>query len=88
MSLALPPQQRSQGQYTQLHVAARNGCAAHTAVVLASGSVDIDDVGPHGSTALMVAAHNGDVQVGRILLKNGANVWMVDDWGFTALLVC
>ena len=77
--------QRSRGPPNELHNAALAGSMEGTLAVLSRGTIDIDEGGPEGSTALMAASFKGFAQIVSILLQRGANVSMVNDHGDAAL---
>eukprot|EP00752_Nemacystus_decipiens_P005437 g4928.t1 len=61
------------------------GSAKVTAAVISSGSVNVDDRDPRGSTALMYCSRHGFTPVARVLLESGADVSSTDIEGFSAL---
>lgn len=70
---------------TQLHRAALEGSIERILVVLATGSVDIDQGDADGMTPLMMAAVMGYSHIVKTLLKEGADVSRAADPGVTAL---
>lgn len=62
-----------------------HGSAELTAAIIASGSVNIDQGDPMGSTPLMYCSLKGYTPVARVLLDRGADVSPADDDGVTAL---
>lgn len=86
----MPPvpslQQWPRGPVSRLHCAARDGSAKLTAaLLLSSGSIDVNQGSPIGVTPLMLAAEFGHTRVATILLNKGSNVSIAADEAFTAL---
>ena len=68
-----------------LNACIEQGCIGILDVLLKHGA-DIDAIGANGFTALCMAAHDGDLDVARLLLDRGADVHAAHpDSGFTAL---
>ncbi|CAN0138924.1 unnamed protein product, partial [Ectocarpus sp. 12 AP-2014] len=74
------------GPTNQLHKAAYHGSADRVDALLSTGSLDINQGNPKGWTPLMLATEKGHSRVAKSLLEKGANVSVVGDGGFTALL--
>ncbi|CAN0321645.1 unnamed protein product, partial [Ectocarpus sp. 13 AM-2016] len=87
--MIMPAQEKwPRGPKNELHFAADAGSTHGTAAILSSGLININQGDPDGWTPLMVASQRGYTRIVRILLKEGANVLIVADLGFTALLTC
>lgn len=85
----MPPQANwPRGPKNELHFAADAGSTQRTAAILSLGLVDVNQGDPDGWTTLIVASQRGCTRIVRILLKEGADVLIVADLGFTALLTC
>src|SRR5262245_16691112 len=69
---------------TTLLDAAERGDRAAALQVLATGA-DPNAPGPDGTTALMYAAANDDVELVRALIRAGANVKMANKFGTSAI---
>jgi ankyrin repeat protein len=72
-----------QGGYTPMLFAAQQGDIDSARVLLAGGA-NVNDVAPVGTSALVVAAHNGHGRFGAFLLEKGADPNAADA-GYTAL---
>ena len=83
----VPPlaQQWPRGPTNELHGAAFNGSSEGLVALLSNHSVDIDQGDPKGCTPLMIAAYHGNSDAVMILLVNGADVSIVEDYGRSAL---
>jgi ankyrin repeat protein len=77
-------QYRPTGGLTPLLYAARAGCADCVRAILAAGE-NIDRPTPEGTTALMLAIDNFELDTAKALLDAGANPHVSDWWGRTAL---
>lgn len=55
------------------------------AAIIASGSIDLDQGDPRGSTPLMYCSLKGRTPIARLLLDKGADVRLAEDDGFSAL---
>ena len=77
-------QYRPTGGLTPLLYAARSGCGACVTSLLKAGA-DIDRPTPDGVTALMTAIDNLQFDLAKQLLERGANPYVQDWWGRTAL---
>ncbi|CBJ26796.1 EsV-1-199 [Ectocarpus siliculosus] len=87
--MIMPAQEKwPRGPKNELHFAADTGSTQRTAAILSSGLININQGDPDGWTPLMVASQRGYTRIVRILVKEGANVLIVADLGFTALLTC
>jgi ankyrin repeat protein len=64
--------------------AAERGDRAAAVKLLASGA-DVNAAGPDGTTAIMYAAANDDLELVRVLIKAGANVKLKNQFGTSAL---
>ena len=69
---------------TPLHIAAKNGCEAATALLIQKGAI-VDEIDEDGYTPLLDAAQNGHIEVVRLLVREGANVEATSEGGSTAL---
>ncbi|HEX5109170.1 MAG TPA: ankyrin repeat domain-containing protein [Vicinamibacterales bacterium] len=65
--------------------AAERGDRAAALKALAAKGADPNQAGPDGTTAIMYAASNGDVELVRALIKAGANVTLKNQFGTTAI---
>src|SRR6187402_1483876 len=79
-------QYRPVGGLTALLYAARNGCSACVAALIAAGA-DVNVPTPEGVTPLMVSLDNDHNDVATLLLDRGANPHVADWWGRTALWI-
>ncbi|HZF29450.1 MAG TPA: ankyrin repeat domain-containing protein [Gammaproteobacteria bacterium] len=77
-------QYRPTGGLTPLLYAARSGCVECVRAILGAGE-DVDRPTPDGTTALMVAIDNFELDTAKALLDAGANPHVADWWGRTAL---
>jgi hypothetical protein len=82
MPLPLPWLERN-APLPALHVAAAAGdVEAIDRCLQAGDSIDLQAYGcpkwPDGTTALMIAAHNGDIETAEAILDRGANIGLVD----------
>ncbi len=75
-----------EGPFPPLHDAARSGDSQQVEQLLDGKSVDINARFNEGSTALMIAAFNHNIDVVRVLLEAGADVNLQNDFGSTALM--
>lgn len=66
--------------------AARAGDVGGIVDLLSSG-VDVDSLDRHGQTALMLAAHNGCLDVIEYLVRKGANLNVTAKYGLSALML-
>jgi len=71
------------GGYTPLLFAAQYGDVESTRLLLAAGA-DVNDAAPDGASAVVIAAHAGQSDVGTVLLEAGANANAAGA-GYTAL---
>ncbi len=55
-------------------------------VLFLKAGMDVNAVDKEGSTALMIAAEKGDIELARVLLQNGADVNARNRDGYTALM--
>ncbi len=74
------PQNRPLGGLTPLLLAAREGCAA-CAAELVAGHADIELADPEGITPLVMSILNAQFDTAAVLIKAGANVNTWDIWG-------
>ena len=79
-------QYRPVGGLTALLYASRNGCY-DCAVALIGAGADVNVPTPEGVTPLMVALDNDHNDVANLLLDRGANPYVADWWGRTALFI-
>jgi ankyrin repeat protein len=77
-------QYRPTGGLTPLTYAARAGCIECVRAILAAGE-NVDRPTPDGVTALMLAIDNYEFDTAKALLDAGANPYLSDWWGRTAL---
>jgi ankyrin repeat protein len=68
-----------------LHDAAESGSHATAMRLLGAKGTDVNAKGADGSTAIMYAAANGDLDLVRALLKAGANVKLENQFGSSAI---
>lgn len=62
----------TEGGFTPLLFAARQGAAASATLLLRAGA-DVNEHGPTGASVLVVAAHSGHAGLVSVLLRHGAN---------------
>ena len=74
------PQNRPPGGLTPLLLAAREGCAACAAALIA-GHADVELADPDGITPLGMSILNAQFDTAAVLIKAGANVNTWDMWG-------
>jgi ankyrin repeat protein len=79
-------QYRPVGGLTALLYAARDGCSDCVDALLKSGA-DVNTPTPEGVTPLMIALDNDHNDIARLLLDRGANPYLWDWWGRTALYI-
>ena len=79
-------QYRPVGGLTAMLYAARNGCYACVESLIGAGA-DVNLPTPEGVTPLMIALDNEHNDVARLLLEHGANPYLRDWWGRTALYI-
>ena len=77
-------QYRPVGGFTALLYAARSGCLTCVDALIGAGA-DVDIPTPEGVTPLMLALDNEHNDVAKLLLDRGANPYLWDWWGRTAL---
>ena len=70
---------------TVLLDAAESGDRPAAMRMIGDKAVDVNTAGPDGSTAVMYAAANGDLELVRALIKAGANVKLKNQFGTSAL---
>src|SRR5690349_21398238 len=70
---------------TGLLDAAESGDYAAAVRLVGAKGVDVNAAGADGSTAIMYAAANGDLELVRALIKAGANVKLKNQLGTSAL---
>ena len=70
---------------TVLLDAAESGDRPAAMRMIGDKAVDVNAAGPDGSTAVMYAAANGDLELVRALIKAGANVKLKNQFGTSAL---
>ncbi len=68
-----------------IHDVAEAGDHAAAMRMLGTKGVDVNAKGADGSTAIMFAASNGDLELVRALIKAGANVKLSNDFGSSAI---
>lgn len=73
------------GPVNELHVGASDGSIERTLAVLSRGVIGIDLGTPEGATPLIISAGKRYSRIVRVLLNKGANVYIVNDTGKTAL---
>lgn len=73
------------GPPNELHCAAEDGSTEHTVALLSDGKIHINQGDLEGRIPLMDCCFQGYVRVTRILLREGADVSIADDEGWTAL---
>ncbi len=72
---------------TPLIVAAAGHCRASMLRVLLDHGADVDATDRHNRTALYLAADSHRVDAAALLIERGANVHVVDTWGYTPLML-
>src|SRR5262245_64854808 len=79
-------QYRPVGGLTALLYAARNDCQDCVEALIGAGA-DVNAPTPEGVTPLMVSLDNDHNDVAALLLDRGANPYVADWWGRTALFI-